>query len=127
MGIGGLMIRIFIILLFLCFPAYAQQDMRVVDSVTSGFKANVKKVGNDYGIQDMSLEKGLQVQMDYSGGINAIYVGWSTPGALTSAATWRIIKMTYDVNNNVTQVQFADQVNTFTKIFDNRAAYDYTP
>ncbi len=116
------------ILLLIC-PTLviAQTETRIVDRSITGNKANVKQIGSDYGLQGMSLEKGLQVLLDYDGGTNAIYVGWSTPSALSSAATWRIIKLTYDGNSNVTAVQFADQVNTFVKIWDNRATYDYIP
>lgn len=120
--------RILFLLLFIpSIVSAATSESVITDAVITGNKANVKKIGNDAAVQNVSLEKGLQVQIDYNGGTNATYVGYSSPSALTSAATWRIMKLTYDVNNNVTQVQFADQVNTFIKIWDNRVTYDYTP
>lgn len=131
MGIReGNMIILRLLFLILFIPSFAlgaTSESVLTDPVITGNKANVKKIGTDAGLQNISLEKGLQVLIDYDGGTNAIYVGSSSPSALSSAATWRIMKLTYDGNNNVTQVQFADQVNTFTKIYDNRAGYDYIP
>jgi hypothetical protein len=109
--------------------AYAQQAIQVQDRKISGYKANVKKVGSEYALQQSSLDKGLQVQIDYTGGpcgTCAVYVGWADPAALTSAASWRIIKLEYD-GTNVDQVQFGNQVSTFTLVWDDRASLDYTP
>ena len=54
------------------------------------------------------------------------YRGLATPGAATSAAAWRICKYTCDVNGLVTQIDFADGVSTFNKIWDNRDSYSYS-
>ncbi len=93
--------------------ATAQTATMIQDRTTSGYKANVKKVGNDYALQNAAVEKGLQVQIDYTGGpcsTCAVYVGWADPAALTSEAKWRIIKLLYD-GTNVDEVQFGNQTN----------------
>jgi len=55
-----------------------------------------------------------------------IYRGLAEPGTATSAAAWRICKYIYDANGNVTQIDWADGVNTFTKIWDSRDGYSYS-
>jgi hypothetical protein len=51
------------------------------------------------------------------------YIAQAQPGTLVSAAGWRIKKIT--VTGAVTDIQWADGVGTFTKIYDNRASYTY--
>ncbi len=67
----------------------------------------------------------LQLAVDYTTGTNPIYIGRSRPGALKSATDWQIRKLTYDSNNNVTDIKFADGTNDYNKIWDNRASYTY--
>lgn len=55
-----------------------------------------------------------------------IYIGYADAGTATSTARWQIRKLTYDANNAVTNVQFASGVNTFNKIWDSRADYEYS-
>jgi YD repeat-containing protein len=66
------------------------------------------------------------VALDYDGSDNLIYVGWAWPGTLKSVAEWRIIKLTYDGSGNLTDVTYADGVDTFTKEWDERLSYIYT-
>lgn len=53
-----------------------------------------------------------------------IYIGLAVPGTATSSAAWCIRKMTYS-GASVTQVDFADGTNEFTKVWDDRATYSY--
>jgi len=55
-----------------------------------------------------------------------IYYGLAEPGTAASAAGWRIRKYTYDANGNVTQIDWADGVNTFNKIWNDRYSYSYS-
>lgn len=50
------------------------------------------------------------------------YIGKATPGAATSAASWQITKL--DETTGLV-LSYADDVTTFTKIWDNRASYTY--
>ena len=54
------------------------------------------------------------------------YVGWTAPGSATSAAAWRIKKITYDANDKITDIQWADGNIGDDKIFDDRASYSYS-
>ena len=54
-----------------------------------------------------------------------LYQGEAEPGSATSAAKWRIRKYTY-IQNYPTQIDWADGVNTFNKIWDNRDGYSYS-
>ena len=58
-----------------------------------------------------------QVSLDDTG--TYLYVGESIPGTSTSAAAWRI-KRVSDIG-----VKYADNVSSFTKVWDNRLSYSY--
>jgi hypothetical protein len=53
------------------------------------------------------------------------YLCEADPGALTSAAVWRIQKLTFGVDGDVT-IQWADGDPNFDNIADNRASLTYT-
>lgn len=50
------------------------------------------------------------------------YIGKATPGAATSDASWQISKL--DETTGLV-LSYADDVTTFTKIWDDRATYTY--
>jgi len=122
--------RLVLVFLLIATSAWGQTATWIQDRTTSGYKANVKKVGSDYGLQTISLDKALQVRIDYDSGSVCstciVYVGFSDPAALASEAKWKIIKLLY-TGTNITQVQLANQVNTFSLIWDSRGSYDYVP
>lgn len=51
-----------------------------------------------------------------------LYLGEASPGASTSSASWRIMRI--DTSSGV-HITYADNVGTFDKIWDNRASYTY--
>ena len=55
--------------------------------------------------------------------ITVTYVGYALPGTATSSALWRIIKID---KTSGTKVTFADSVTSYTKVWDNRATYNYS-
>ena len=57
------------------------------------------------------------IKLDDTG--TALYVGKSVPGSASSDPLWKIIKVT-DTN-----VSFADNTTSFTKVWDSRASYTY--
>jgi len=103
---------------------------KIEDRLKSGYKANVKKVGSSYGLLSFSGDKTLQVRIAAGTAGNADgnpeYVGWAEVSSLDSATEWRIVKITWDADGP-TGVYFADQVDTFTKEWDERTSYDYIP
>ncbi len=69
----------------------------------------------------------LSMQIDYSGGTAAIYIGETLIGlgALTTSPCWRIKKLTYDVNGNVLTVLWSPLANQFGDIWANRSTLTY--
>lgn len=63
---------------------------------------------------------------DYVGGTNIIYIGVSMPGTATSKGEWQIFKVTYDGNENITDILAAGGNNVYDGIWDNRAALSYS-
>ena len=66
----------------------------------------------------------IRIERDGSG--NPIYLGLATPGTLTSVALWQIRKLTFDGQNDVTAIQYADGDPNFDNIWDDRAGDSYT-
>ena len=69
---------------------------------------------------------------DYNGGTNLIYKGFARPGASAAAAVWQIALITYDGNNNITMIQWPQNLVTgkassdFEFIWNNRASLNYS-
>ena len=68
---------------------------------------------------------------DYQGGLNLIYKCFARPGAASSAPVWQIAKLTYDGNNNVTQIQWPQNSsglasNAYEFVYDDRTSYTYS-
>ena len=86
--------------------------------------ATIQRIGSrDF--LDVAGEPAFTLAIEYSGG-NAIYVGEAAPGTSKSEGAWRIKKITYDSNNNATDVQWANGDDKWDKIWDNRASYSYS-
>ncbi len=67
----------------------------------------------------------LQENITYTAANKPEYIGRSRPGAATSAPEWQIQKCTYDGSNNLVSRRFADGINDYAKVWDNRAGYTY--
>ena len=79
--------------------------------------------------------QGMQIQefgnsntkiVDYAGGANPIYVGYAKPGSSLGDEVWQIIKLTYDVGGNMTNLQWASGSNDFKFEWDERAGYVFS-
>ena len=53
------------------------------------------------------------------------YIGEANPGTATSAASWRVRKLDFGVDGDVT-VTWADGNSNFDNIWDNRASLSYS-
>lgn len=62
---------------------------------------------------------------DNTGG-NVLYLGVAAPGTLKASSGWRIQKWSYDGNGLLSDIQWADGTNEFTKVWDDRATYNYS-
>jgi len=117
--------RISLIYLLFVFPVEAT-SVKIEDGKKSSVKASVKPVGEDYGLLVSEGSTTLQVRVDYNSTSNPVYVGWAEVDANYTHAKWRIVKIEWD-GMKLLEMQFADQVSTFTKVWNQRASYDYEP
>ena len=53
------------------------------------------------------------------------YEGWAQPNTATSAASWRIVRHTYDSSHRLTASEWAGGDDAFNMIWDNRATLSY--
>ena len=74
----------------------------------------------------VTIELKFTTRIEYNVAKNPVYVGDVAPGVKTNEIGWRIEKLTYDANNNVTQVEWADGSDEFIYIWDRRASYNYS-
>ena len=65
------------------------------------------------------------IQIENNSDGNPLYIGEATPGTATSAAGWRIKKVTYE-NGNPIAIEWASGTTEFDKTWDDRADYDYS-
>mgnify|MGYP001570753858 CR=1 FL=1 len=54
------------------------------------------------------------------------YVGYASPGSLTSASVWQIRRLTYDDRRRLTTVEFADGNANRDNVWENRATLSYS-
>jgi len=62
------------------------------------------------------------VQFDYSAA-GTVYIGTAPSGSATSASVWQIKKLTY--SSTAALVQFANGLDAFDQIWDNRTSLTY--
>lgn len=84
--------------------------------------------GGNAGLKWNALQEFTSSQrlIDYVGGTNPIYIGKARSGTATSDPQWQICKLTFDVNNNPTAIQYANGTSAYDFIWDNRAALSYS-
>lgn len=70
-------------------------------------------------------DNNFKKNISYSGA-NAEYVGMALPGTADSVSSWQIRKITYDISNNPTDIDFAGGSTKFDKVWDDRASYTYS-
>lgn len=99
------------------------------DKSGTGYDCTVTRFGATKVGLDISGEVQTKKRITYDANGNIEYVGFAAPGTATSAASWMIMKLTWALSPvfyETTQVDFADGVSTYTKIWDNRATYTYS-
>ena len=72
------------------------------------------------------FHEGFSRQLDYDGAGNLLYYGRALPGTALSAANWAIMKLDYDLNENVTSIRWAGGTKEFEYVWDNRASLSYS-
>lgn len=77
-------------------------------------------------VQSISSD-GIITRIDYLTGADPIYIGEAMPGTATSNARWRIKKLAYDPDGNVTSMLWADaEAIKFEVTWDDRATHSYS-
>jgi len=71
------------------------------------------------------LDAALTQKMAYDGSGQLEYVGEAAPGTSVGAEKWRIRKLTYS-GTLLTDVQWADGSDKFSKSWNDKATYTYT-
>jgi hypothetical protein len=64
-------------------------------------------------------------------GTNLIYGGFAKPGSRTSDPVWQIVRLTYDVNNNLLRLEYPQRTNgvgssDYEFEWDDRVLYTYS-
>ncbi len=73
--------------------------------MSSAFNRPLGRKDTDYhDIPDSFTDEAFQA--DYQGGMNMIYKGFARPGSPVDQPVWQVSKLTYDGNNNVTEIQW---------------------
>lgn len=68
----------------------------------------------------------LTTLIAYDASDNPEYIGKARTGSATSSGAWQIMKITYDVDGNPTEIEYASGETEFNKIWDDRASYSYS-
>lgn len=71
---------------------------------------------------------GLSFEIDYAGRVDSqpVFVGWAPPGQPTSAATWKLMQMSYDGSSRIIRRQWAAGTSKFQHVWDDRAILAYS-
>ena len=78
------------------------------------------------GSGEAELEMPYNKEVDFDDVNDYIYKGYAAVGSAKSAAVWRISRIEFvGVDGDVTE-RFANNVETFTHIWDNRVSFTYT-
>jgi hypothetical protein len=73
-----------------------------------------------------SIDFALDTYILYDASNRIEYVCLSYPGALVTEAKWQIFKLSYDgTSTRIVKKRWADATDTFDKIANNYAGYDY--
>jgi len=65
------------------------------------------------------------VRLDYDGSNNLIYIGLATPSSSNDSASWRICKLYYNTNNDISGMRYASGSTLFTYKWSNRTTLSY--
>lgn len=63
---------------------------------------------------------------DYDIANNPIYIGMAAQGSSKASAVWLVRNLTFDSNNNVTNILYANGSQAFNQIWNNRASLSYS-
>ena len=96
----------------------------VLASEVGDLKATLRELANGE-VALIVEDSKYTTALSYTEG-NAIFIGDALPGSSKASAIWRIKKLTYDSDDNVTDIQWAGGVNTFAAIWNDRVSLSYS-
>ncbi|MBU2346626.1 MAG: hypothetical protein KJ888_20745 [Gammaproteobacteria bacterium] len=68
----------------------------------------------------------MSIKIEYDANDNPIYLGFASPGTAITTALWQIRKLTFDANNNITSMAYANGSPNFDSIWNARDELDYS-
>ena len=89
-------------------------------------KPTVELLGFDGQQLQRTLSTSTTVKIERDGQGNPIYLGIARPGTATSSAYWQVRKLTFDGQNNVTDMQYANGSSDFNVAWDDRGSLGYS-
>ena len=85
------------------------------------------KIGNNTAVNVNSIMNvGLVEERVENSGFRVIYQAWAAIGSSESEAVWLISKLNYDAGGLFSERVWADGEDTFDKVWDDRATYNYS-
>lgn len=92
---------------------------------------NLQRDNYDNVIQKTYGERSFRGAYDVNN--NLIYAGFAIPGTATSSANWQIRKLSYDVNDNLTDIKWPQfpyaggiASREYKFVWDDHASYTYS-
>lgn len=110
-------------------PIESNVGDKYIDNASNGALYEKTGVGVWSYVSDLA-DVALATQVDDTGGSpQIIYIGNAQPGVATSAASWRVQRVTITTDgggNDDISVEWADGDNTYNNVWDSRAALPYS-
>ena len=108
-------------------PTKIKYSSQEIDNLTFDEDFGTKII-ESAGFDGVNLQRlnasNLNLRLQYDASNNPIYLGLAAPGSLETEAKWQIRYLTFDVNNNVTGMSYANGTPNFDKKWSARST-DY--
>lgn len=99
----------------------------VIASETGDLKATLRELaGNDVALLVEDSKYVSTFAYNSTATDNVEFIGEAAPGSSKASAAWRIRKLTYNTDNNIIDIQFADGDVKFNNIWDDRESLAYS-
>lgn len=98
-------------------------DGNVITDTTVGLKKGLDvNVISDINVTTSATPEELSYIDQYSDTV--FYFGYAPIGSITSAAVWKITRLT--ISGTLVKTEYASSVSTYTQIWDNRTSLSYS-
>ena len=93
------------------------------DTQVGVYKWNTGSLGWE---KDTIDEEGYTEVFSYNVAKDVEYIGYADPGSSKASALWRIKKISYNGDANITDIQYAGGSTDFNKVWNSRTGYSYS-